>query len=94
LIGVSDEAADRAKVRGRCIDVRHLPGHDLITSIEFLSDGNKHGEGVAKYRHQQRTLTDHGVHVVEIDLLRGGARTELAVPLPPGDYYAVVFRAN
>src|SRR5205823_4426359 len=35
-----------------------------------------------------------GVNVVEIDLLRRGARTELGEPLPEGDYFTFVFRAN
>lgn len=40
------------------------------------------------------SMVNHGVHVVEIDLLRRGRRTELAKPLPAGHYYAFVFRAD
>lgn len=49
---------------------------------------------VGEYRHNRRSLVKAGVHVVEIDLLRRGKRTELARPLPTGDYYSFVFRAD
>jgi hypothetical protein len=55
---------------------------------------NKFGEGLGKYRHKRRTLVHDGVHVVELDLLRRGRRTELSKPLPSGHYHAFVFRAD
>ena len=58
--------------------------------IPFLESG----EGIGEHRHKRRSLVTQGVHVVEIDLLRRGRRTELAQPLPPGHYYAFVFRAD
>jgi hypothetical protein len=33
-------------------------------------------------------------HLVELDLLRGGLRLPVIGTLPPGDYYAIVSRAN
>ena len=76
------------------IEIFKLPDRELVTAIELLSPWNKHGAGVAEYRGKRQSLVNHGVHVVEIDLLRRGRRTELAEPLPPGDYYTLVFRAD
>jgi hypothetical protein len=87
-------SVDSLEVREGYIEIVRLPGHELVTSIELLSPCNKYGEGIGEYRHKRRSLVGHGVHVVEIDLLRRGTRTELARPLPPGDYFAFVFRAD
>ena len=53
----------------------------LITAIEVLSRTNKTigGPGRQKYLEKQREVLDSQVHLVEIDLLRGGAHTT-AVP--------------
>lgn len=59
-----------------------------------MSQWNKHGSGVAEYRGKRQALMAHDVHVVELDLLRRGRWTELARPLPPADYGALVFRAG
>jgi hypothetical protein len=66
----------------------------LVTAVELLSPWNKHGSGVAEYRGKRLSLLARGVHVVEVDLLRAGRRAELARPLPAGDYFAMVFRAD
>ena len=34
------------------------------------------------------------MHLIELDLLRGGHRLPMAQPLPPADYYAIVSRAS
>ena len=85
---------DGIEVRENYIEILKLPDRELVTAIELMSPWNKHGAGVAEYRGKRRSLVAHGVHVVELDLLRRGRRTELARPLPPGDYYAMVFRAD
>jgi len=58
------------------------PGKRLITSIEILSLANKtpgaHGRDL--YKRKQREILASQVHLVEIDLLRGGEHTT-AVPL-------------
>jgi hypothetical protein len=52
-------------------------GRRLVTSIEILSPTNKRaGEyGCDAFLRKQRELTDKKVHLVEIDLLRGGRHT-------------------
>ena len=87
-------SADAVEVREGYVQVLRLPDYELVTSIELLSPWNKYGEGIGDYRHKRRSLVSRGVHVVEIDLLRRGVRTELARPLPAADYYAFVFRAD
>lgn len=91
---VTIPAVESLEVREGHIEVVRLPEYELVTSIELLSPWNKFGEGVGEYRHKRRSLVSRGVHVVEIDLLRRGRRTELAQPLPPGHYYAFAFRAD
>jgi len=82
------------EVREAYIEIVRLPDHDLVTSIELLSPWNKFGEGIGEYRSKRRNLVRNGVHVVEIDLLTRGRRTQLSRPLPSGDYFVCVFRGD
>jgi hypothetical protein len=91
---VTSPSADSLDVRERYIEILRLPGHDLVTSVQLLSPWNKFGEGVGEYRAKRRALVGQGVHVVEIDLLTRGRRSELARPLPKGDYFVLVFRGD
>ena len=86
--------AEGIEIREGFIQLLRLPEYELVTSVELLSPWNKRGEGVGEYRAKRRQLLGRGVHVVEIDLLLGGRRTDLARPLPAGEYYAMVFRAD
>jgi hypothetical protein len=65
-------------------------GDRVITSIEFLSPGNKTTEEQARrFREKQRELLEGGVNVVEIDLIRQG-RWALMAPesvVPPSHAY-------
>ena len=62
--------------------------------IEILSRSNKSGLGRGQYLQKRRELLDQPVHLVEIDLLLRGLRLPMGGPLPPGDYYAFVSRAE
>ena len=55
----------------------------IVTTIELLSPSNKGGssEGRELYLRKQREVLQSKIHLVEIDLLRGGQHTT-AVPLP------------
>lgn len=81
------------------INIRSLPGEELITSLELLSPTNKRpGKGRTQYERKQRETVDAGVNLVEIDLVRGGHHTvavdeDLLSDLPPYAYLACVFRA-
>lgn len=87
-------ALETIEAREGYIQILRMPDHALVTSIEVLSPWNKSGGGIGDYRQKRRALIAGGVHVVEVDLLRRGTRTELRRPLPVGDYYAMVFRAD
>jgi hypothetical protein len=85
---------DSIEVREAYIEVLRVPGYELVTVIELMSPWNKHGAGVGIHRGKRAALVRDGTHFVELDLLRGGTRTKLARPLPPGDYYANIFRGD
>jgi hypothetical protein len=68
-----------------------------VTGIELLSPGNKQAGAVAQERYlEKRASALHGgLHWVEIDLLRGGARPPIRVVLPESaDYLAYVAQAT
>lgn len=69
----------------------------LVTVIEVLSPANKSGSGRERYLKKRETYEEAGVNVVEIDLLRGGARTVAAMAEMPREavtlYTICVFRA-
>jgi hypothetical protein len=67
----------------------------LVTSIELLSPYNKRfGEGLGEYRRKRLQILRSAVHLVEIDLLRGGTRPGREVDAPPldADYILLVNR--
>ena len=82
------------EVRETWIEIRREPDWELVTSIELLSPANKSGRGFAEYLAKREDLIDRPVHLVELDLLVGGRRPPMDDPLPPGDYYAFVSRAE
>jgi hypothetical protein len=68
-----------------------------VTGIELLSPGNKQPGAVAQERYlEKRASALHGgLHWVEIDLLRGGARPPMSVSLQePADYLCYVAQAT
>jgi hypothetical protein len=89
----------REEVRETFLEIYAEPGGTrLVTTIEVLSLSNKtpgvHGRGL--YLQKQKELLDSRVHLVEIDLLRGGEHTT-AVPLEeavaktgPFDYHVCI----
>jgi hypothetical protein len=68
-----------------------------VTGIELLSPSNKQSGAVAQERYlEKRASALHGgLHWVEIDLLRGGVRPPIPVPLPePAHYLSYVAQAT
>jgi hypothetical protein len=68
-----------------------------VTGIELLSPGNKQPGALAQERYlEKRASALHGgLHWVEIDLLRGGVRPWIPVPLPKSaDYLSYVAQAT
>ena len=74
--------------------VRDRRNRELITVLELLSPANKNpGSDRAQYLAKRRQLIHSPVHLVEIDLLRGGPRLPVE-ELPDCDYYALTSRAE
>ena len=64
----------------RWIQILDSKGDRVVTTIEFLSPGNKHSLAArAEFQAKQQELLDAGVNLVEIDLLRQGGWT-MSVP--------------
>jgi hypothetical protein len=79
----------------RFIDIYQLePERHLVTSIEVLSPSNKkpRSPGRKKYLRKRQALLLGRANLVEIDLLRGGARMPMLDPLPDSPYYLLVAR--
>ena len=80
----------------RSVRVKQTDSHQLVTAIEILSPYNKRGEGLELYRTKRWRLIRSEVHLVELDLLRGGEPPGLEVQQPPidADYIVLVNRNN
>ena len=82
------------EVREKRIEIVQLPGRELVAVLELLSPWNKVGEGHENYLAKRTEVLCRPVHLVEVDLLTRGQRLPLQSPLPSGDYYALVSRAD
>jgi hypothetical protein len=76
------------------IRLLHRPERSLVAVLELLSPSNKTNPDRADYLLKRNALLRQHVHLVELDLLRGGQRLPMGGPLPAGDYYALVSRAG
>lgn len=74
------------------VEIRDVAQRRLVTIIEILSPANKYGEGRQEYNQRRTELLQTDVHLLEIDLLRQGARLPLQGELPPGHYYVYLSR--
>lgn len=80
------------------IEIRAINDETLVTAIELLSPVNKRPgtDGADAYAKKRQELFMSGVHLLEIDLLRGGRRPPLARPdpLPNEPYFVFLSRAE
>jgi hypothetical protein len=76
------------------IEIFHRPDRSLVAVIELLSPENKVGAGFGQYIGKRNEIYQRPVHLVELDFLIGGQRLPLGKPLPRGDIFALVARAN
>ena len=75
------------------LEVRDRRDRRLVTVIELLSPANKYsGPDREQYLGKRGQLLASAVHLVEIDLLRGGPRMPFADPIPECDYCIMVSR--
>lgn len=77
------------------IEIRSVQDETLVTSIVLLSPANKRPgvDGAHAYEQKRQELFASNVHLLEIDLLRGGQRPSLARPLPPAPYFVFLSRS-
>jgi len=77
------------------LEIRERETRRLVTVIELLSPSNKRFGSPAwgDYLKKRDAIFASDVHLVELDLLRGGTRMPMGDPLPPGDYYAIISRS-
>ncbi|MFN0053138.1 MAG: DUF4058 family protein [Planctomycetales bacterium] len=74
------------------VEIRDRRSRQLVTIIELLSPANKQrGPDREQYLRKREELLAGPVHVIEIDLLRGGQRMPMQ-PLPASDYCVLVSR--
>jgi hypothetical protein len=80
-------------VEQKFLTIRSRERRDVVTVVEVLSPWNKSpGDGCKEYLQKRSGYLRAMVHIVEIDLLRGGQRLPTIEPLPDGDYFAFVGR--
>lgn len=74
------------------IELRLGDSRELVGVIELLSPSNKrsYGDGRREYLSKRQRVISSRVHLVELDLLRGGVRLPMGLPLPRADGYAIV----
>jgi hypothetical protein len=82
------------EVRHHWIRVLYRPEERVVTVIEVLSPTNKSGIGYHEYQAKRDRILARNTHLVELNLLVGGRRPEIASDWPPGDYYALIARAE
>jgi len=70
------------------VEIRDRLSREVITAIELLSPSSKHGDR-ERYLGMRRSFLRGPINLVEIDLLRSGARMPLE-ELPLCDYYVMV----
>jgi hypothetical protein len=85
----SPEAAPQLSV-----EVRDVAERKLVALIEILSPSNKNGDGAREYDERRIGLLQTQVHLLEMDLLRGGNRIALTAPVPDGAYCIYLSRVQ
>jgi hypothetical protein len=76
------------------VEIRDVEQRRLVASIEVLSPANKTGEGRIEYLAKRRRMLLSPSHLMEIDLLRCGARVPMQQRLPDYPYFVFLSRAD
>jgi hypothetical protein len=76
------------------IEILHWPDQRVVAVVELLSPSNKAGNSRRDYLVKRNGLMKRDVHLIELDFLVGGRRLPMESPLPPGDYFALLARAE
>jgi uncharacterized protein DUF4058 len=78
------------------VEIRKTGTMELVTAIEILSPVNKRPshDAYTEYLHKRRELLRSSVHLLEIDLLRGGERPPVQGNIPVAPYYVTLSRVE
>lgn len=78
------------------IELYRARSRQVVTAIEILAPVNKQPSHDAyhEYQRKRRELLRSAVHLLEVDLLRGGQRPPLVQAVPQAPYYVVLSRAE
>jgi len=77
------------------VEIVGRPHNTLVTVLELLSPYNKDpGDGQGQYLVKRDEILRQCINLIELDLLLAGNRLPFSEPLPPGDYYAMIARAD
>jgi hypothetical protein len=76
------------------IEIVRREDQTLVAVLELLSPSNKEEPGLSLYLDKRNHVLRQQVHLFELDLLLGGRRLPQAGPLPAGDFYAFLSRAE
>ncbi len=84
------------EIREVSLVIRHQEFQRVVTVVELLSPSNKRARSVGRetYLEKRNAILKSEVHLMEIDLLRGGEKMPMLGPLPPGDYHVVLSRGE
>jgi hypothetical protein len=82
------------QVRQASVEIRDVACNRLVASIEIISPPNKREPGMTADLAKRDELRLAEVHLLEIDLLRRGARSWPQASLPATDYLATLIRAR
>lgn len=82
------------ETRETFIQILHRPDRKLVAILELLSPANKEEPGRSQYLAKRESILVQDVHLFELDLLLGGKRLPFDDPLPAGECYAMVARAE
>jgi hypothetical protein len=82
------------EMRQTQIRILHVSDRSVVTVLELLSPSNKVNSGVFDYLDKRVKLQAQPVHLIELDFLLGGQRLPMRRPLPSGDYFALIARAE
>lgn len=74
------------------IEIRDVATRQLVTAIEVLSPTNKRGSGREEYVAKRQRVLRSTAHLIEIDLLRRGARVPMEGVLPSVPYFVILSR--
>jgi hypothetical protein len=82
-------------VREGYLEVREVLTGEVVTVLEVLSPGNKRpGRGRRVYELKRQRILESQTHLVEVDLLRGGAPMRVVGKWPVTAYRIVISRSD